>query len=99
MKSEFQNLLEMFIELGGTAENVCVRKGDLGRGIFPLDSLRRSKIATPKNLLIDRSDICIQHDEIYVKDSSRFSSKERKFIETNYNLAWEMTGIHALTNS
>ena len=92
MKSEFQNLLEMFIELGGTAENVCVRKGDLGRGIFPLDSLRRSKIATPKNLLVDRSDICIHDDEIYVKDSSRFSSKEKKFIETNYNLAWEDDG-------
>jgi hypothetical protein len=88
----FQDILERFIELGGTAENICLRKGELGRGIFPLDSLRRSKIFTPKNLLIDRSDVCISRDEIYVKGSSRFSSKEKNFIELYYNYAWNGGG-------
>ena len=92
MENNFQNLLEQFIELGGTAENICLRKGELGRGIFPLNSLRRAKIITPKNLLIDRGDVCVSRDEIYVKDSSRFSSKEKKFIETNYNYAWKGGG-------
>ena len=92
MENDFQNLLEQFIELGGTAENICLRKGELGRGIFPLNSLRRAKIITPKNLLIDRGDVCVSSDEIYVKDSSRFSSKEKKFIETSYNYAWKDGG-------
>ena len=92
MENDFQNLLEQFIELGGTAENICLRKGELGRGIFPLDSLRRAKIVAPKNLLIDRGDVCIIRDEIYIKDSSRFSSKEKNFIETNYNYAWNGGG-------
>ena len=80
MENNFQNLLEQFIELGGTAENICLRKGGLGRGIFPLDSLRRAKIVTPKSLLIDRGDVCVAHDEIYIKDSKRFSLKEKKLI-------------------
>ena len=88
----FQDILDRFIELGGTAENICLRKGELGRGIFPLDSLRRSKIFTPKNLLIDRSDVCISRDEIHVKGSSRFSSKEKNFIELYYNYAWNGGG-------
>ena len=69
-----------------------MRKGELGRGIFPLDSVRRAKIFTPKKLLIDRGDICISHDEIYVKDSSRFSSQEKNFVEANYNYAWKDGG-------
>ena len=92
MENDFRYLLEQFVELGGTAENICLRKGELGRGIFPLDSLRRAKIFSPKDLFIDRDDVCISRDEIYVKDSGRFSSKQKKFIETYYNYAWKGGG-------
>ena len=92
MESNFQIILEQFIECGGTAENICLRSGELGRGIFPLDSIRRSKICTPKNLLIDRNDVCISRDEIYINDLGRFSSKEKSFIEANYNFAWKDGG-------
>ena len=99
MERNFQDILERFIELGGTAENICLRKGELGRGIFPFDSLCRSKIVTPKNLLIVSSDICISRDEIYVKGSSQFSPKEKDFIELNYNYAWNGGGKVPLQNS
>ena len=92
MENDFRYLLEQFVELGGAAENICLRKGELGRGIFPLDSLRRAKIFSPKNLFIDRDDVCISRDEIYVKDSGRFSSKQKKFIETYYNYTWKGGG-------
>ena len=63
MDNDFQDLVEHFISLGGVAENICLRDGALGRGIFPVDSLWRAKIVTPKNLLIDRNHIGIRHDE------------------------------------
>ena len=89
MEADFLDLLERFTELGGTAENICIRQGELGRGVFPVDPSRRAKIATPKNLLINRSQICISQDEIYVKDKhSQFSVKEKDFIELNYNRVW-----------
>ena len=92
MDKSFQHLLELFVELGGTAENICLREGGLGRGVFPLDPLRRAKIFTPKNLLVHRGDVCISCNEIYVKDSGRHSSKEKNFIELNYNYAWNGGG-------
>lgn len=92
MTAGFQDLLGRFTALGGIAENICQREGEYGRGIFPVDSSRRAKIMTPKNLLIDRDDVCISRDEIYVKDSSQFSSKDKNFIELNYNYAWRDGG-------
>ena len=92
MDGSYQNLLDLFVELGGKAENICIRKGKLGRGIFPVDPRRRSKIMTPRNLLVGRNNICISHNEIYIKDSSQFSSREKNFIELNYNYAWRGGG-------
>lgn len=88
MSNSFQNILDLFVELNGVAENVCLREGESGRGIFPYDALRRTRIATPKNLFVDCENVCISHDEIYVKNSGRLSSKEKKFIELYYNFAW-----------
>ena len=92
MDNDFQSLIEQFVLLGGFAENIRIGKGKLGRGIFPIDSSRRAKIITPTNLLISRNKVGIRHGEIYVKDSSKFSSKEKRFIESNYNYAWNDGG-------
>lgn len=92
MEGGFQNLLEDFVELGGIARNICLREGELGRGIFPLDTSCRAKIMTPVNLLISRSKLGVRRGEIYLTDASELSSKEKKFIELNYNYAWEGGG-------
>ena len=92
MDREFQNLLELYAGLGGVAENICLKEGDLGRGIFPLDPLYASRIMTPRNLLVDRRCIYVSHGEIYIKDQGSLSSREKKFLELNYNYAWEGAG-------
>ena len=97
MGINFQNLLELFVELGGIAENICIKEGELGRGIFPIDSFRTAKIMTPKNLLVDREDVCISRDEIYINDSSGLSPKEKNFIEHTYNYSWSGGGNRCST--
>lgn len=92
METNFQYLIELYIQLGGIAENVYLKKGELGRGIFPVDPLRPAKIMTPKKLLVNRNNLSIRHDEIFIKDSRQFSLKEQKFIELNYNYAWKGGG-------
>ena len=92
MDREFQNLLELYVDLGGVAENICVKEGDLGRGIFPLDPLCASRIMTPRNLLVDRRSIYVSHGEICVKDQGSLSPREKKFLELNYNYAWKGAG-------
>ena len=52
MNTGLQDLRGRFAALGGIAENICQREGEYGRGIFPIDSSRRAKIMTPKNLLL-----------------------------------------------
>ena len=99
MENDFRYLLEQFVELGGTAENICLRKGELGRGIFPLDSLRRAKIFSPKDLFIDRDDVCISRDEIYVKDSGRFSSKQKNSSKLTIIMLGKVVEMTALLNS
>lgn len=92
MGSSFQDLLEVFVGLGGIAENICLREGEFGRGVFPVDSSRRTKIVSPKNLFVDSHNLRVSGDEIYIKDSSRLSLDERRFIESNYNHAWQGGG-------
>ena len=96
MDTDFQDLLERFAAFGGIADNICLRNGALGRGIFPIDPSRRAKIMTPKSLLINREYIGIRHDEIYINEVSQFSAKEKEFVEFNYNYAWSRNGnIHS----
>ena len=52
METNFKYLIELYMQLGGIAENVCIREGCLGRGVFPVDSCRRTKIATKKTFLL-----------------------------------------------
>lgn len=95
-KKSQEDLLNHFRELGGVAENICIREGTLGRGIFPIEPSHSAKIITPKSLLIDRKHIGIRHNEIYIKDVSQLSAKEKLFIELNYNYAWSGNGsIHS----
>lgn len=82
---DWKDLCRRFEELGGIAQNICQRKGEFGRGIFPINPLLRAKIMTPKNLLIKSDNVGIREGEIVIKDGSSFSADEKKFLEMYYN--------------
>ena len=93
MDASFQYLLERFTTLGGIAENICQREGERGRGIFPVDSSRRAKIMTPKNLLINADNLCLDGDRIVIKDSSGYAAEEITFLELYWNnYSWGNSG-------
>lgn len=52
---EFSEILEKFRALGGVADNVELRNGQYGRGIFPIKPHLPIKIITPTNLLVSPS--------------------------------------------
>ena len=85
MDKSWTDLLERFAELGGTAENIYQREGELGRGIFPIDPYRRAQIMAPKNLFLKRNNISLCNGKIVVKDGSSYSAKEKTFLEMYYN--------------
>ena len=68
------------------------KKRQLGRGIFPIDPSIKARIKAPKNLLIPQEQVSISNGEIYVKEAKELTIEEKKFIESNYNYAWEGSG-------
>jgi len=46
----WHDMLTVFRALGGTADNICLRHGERGRGIFPVDPGRPIAIHIPENL-------------------------------------------------
>ena len=85
MDGGFQNLLERFTALGGIAENICQKAGEYGRGVFPIDSSRRTKIMTPKNLLVSTTNLCLDGNKVVIKDGKGCTKEELAFLEMYWN--------------
>ena len=49
--------ISKFTSCGGVPENIIQKVGINGRGIFPVDSRKKSKIFVPSNLLIKHEDV------------------------------------------
>lgn len=59
---KFTEILEKFRVLGGVAENIELRDGHYGRGIFPINPNLPIKIIVPKHLLASPSWLKLDHD-------------------------------------
>ncbi|KGG27817.1 MULTISPECIES: hypothetical protein [unclassified Prochlorococcus] len=81
--NSWQQILIDFRDLGGIAENVDLREGQYGRGLFPLDPELPSKIQVPENLLIHSKYLYIDSKEIKIDSESPCTPETRKFID-NY---------------
>jgi hypothetical protein len=85
----WQDMLEEFRSLGGTADNVCLREGIYGRGLFPVDPAQPVAIRIPDNLLIDMSEATFEDGRFRVAPGSKVGARERAFLETYENdLSW-----------
>jgi hypothetical protein len=79
----WDHMIEEFRALGGIADNVCLRAGALGRGIFPLDPSQPIKLQAAKNLLFPLDDIAFEGDTLRVKHSvSGIGRREKEFFDT-----------------
>ena len=92
MDASFRDLLDKFTALGGIADNVCQRVGEY-RGIFSIDSSRMAEIMTPKNLLVNADDLCLDGGRIVIKDGSDYTAEEIAFFELYWNdYSWGNNG-------
>ena len=53
MADLWDDMLDEFRALGGTADNICLKEGPFGRGLFPRDPSKPIRIHIPENLLVD----------------------------------------------
>ena len=77
----WEELLAEFRALGGTADNVCLRNGVYGRGVFPVDSARPVAIHVPENLLINEDDMVFADGKLRVGPNARVNDRERAWLD------------------
>jgi len=82
---DWSDLLAEFRRLGGTAENVRMGYGSLGRGLFAIDPSRPVDLHTPPNLLVRRRDVIFADDRFHVSPSAPVGEAERAWLERYLN--------------
>ena len=88
-ESKWKEMLDEFRAFGGTAENVRLGYGALGRGLFPIDPAKSVDICIPESLLVPLDDVIFDNDVFRVRDDSLVSERGRAFVERyEHDFAW-----------
>lgn len=96
--ADFEDILAEFRALGGTAENICLKDGQFGRGLFPRDSTRPIHIHIPDSLLVDSKFATFENGAFRLAADAPLGARERAFLERYENdLSWH-SGRHEIEN-
>lgn len=76
------DLIEEFRRLGGSADNICLRAGPFGRGVFPVDPSQPMLVRAPENFLLPVEEAAFQGDERRPTALSRLPETTRHLADT-----------------
>jgi hypothetical protein len=79
--SKWDDMLAEFRALGGIAENLCLKNGAFGRGLFPLDPSKPYTLHIPASLLIDINHVEFENDVFRVGPKAQIGERARSFLE------------------
>jgi hypothetical protein len=85
MTLTWDQMISAFRDLGGVAENVMMRTGSRGRGLFPIDASKPVKLHVPANLLIPVRDVEFRDGQLVISDESDIGGAECDFFEAYQN--------------
>jgi hypothetical protein len=74
-------MLDEFRALGGVAENICLRRGPAGRGVFPRDPAKPVCIRTPANLPIAVELVEFENGNLQIKKNAAVGVREARFFD------------------
>jgi len=79
--NNWEKTLARFRELGGIAENIELRNGIYGRGLFPIDQNRSVKLAVPDHLLANEDWLQLNaNGELMLSDACDWDDKAKEFF-------------------
>src|SRR4051812_4083852 len=81
MSSLWDEMLEELRALGGTADNICLKQGAYGRGLFPIDPTKPIRVRIPESLLLNDKHIRIENNAFRVAPDADIGPRERRFLE------------------
>jgi hypothetical protein len=79
--SAWDDVLDEFRALGGTADNIRLGQGEFGRGLFPVDPARPIAIHVPENLLISVKDMVFADGKLQVGSNAKVNDRERAWLD------------------
>jgi hypothetical protein len=79
--SKWEDMLAEFRALGGVAENLCLKNGAFGRGLFPRDPSKPYKLHIPASLLVDTDQVEFENDVFRVGPKAQIGERARSFLE------------------
>jgi len=92
----WDDLLGEFRALGGIAENLTLREGAHGRGLFAVDPSRPVRLFVPGNLLIPVRETEVREGQLVVRDSAPVGVRERTLFATYHrHFGWGNGGFDA----
>jgi len=89
MPLSWDEMLDEFRALGGTAENICLKQGRFGRGLFAQDPSKQIRVRVPESLLLELKHAELETGAFRVAAKAPMGARERRFLE-NYqrDFAW-----------
>jgi hypothetical protein len=87
----WDQLLDAFRALGGVADNVVIRSGPYGRGLYPKKTGQPIKLFAPPNLLFKVDDMAFEDGRLTLKPDAEVSAAERDFFD-NYHASFGWGG-------
>ncbi len=75
-------MLDEFRALGGTAENISLKEGRFGRGLFPCDPSKPVKLHVPESLLVETKHIDFDDNRFRWHEDAPVGAPERVFLES-----------------
>lgn len=89
----WDQMIEEFRALGGGAENVVMKTGQFGRGLFPADPAKPVSLYVPENLLLKVADVGYENGSMLLKNGAQVGAREKEFFEKyQANFGWGAGG-------
>lgn len=79
----WEEMLDEFRALGGTAENICLKNGRFGRGLFPVDPAKPVRVRIPDSLLVEPKHVLVENGAFRLDPQAPVGAREKSFLE-NY---------------
>ena len=89
----WDEMLAAFRALGGVADNVALRSGPHGRGLFPRKSGQPIHLYAPPNLLFRVDDMAFTDGRLTLKPEAQVTERERAFFDAYHeSFGWGAGG-------
>ena len=77
----WDELLDEFRALGGTADNIRLGQGEYGRGLFPIDPAKPVAIHIPESLLVAVDDMVMKNGAPGVGPNAKVSERAKAWLD------------------